>query len=124
MKYICKQNQPLLSSHLYENFIVKLLQPRGSAPPRCDKRVFEISNSVWSKLANNEWIYFVPSSESVTILCMDTPPVDVIVSGIGKLGISANCKGYGKSALFLTNSILDVDNTGYESDFMSRVHLE
>jgi len=54
---------------------------------------------------------------------MDKPPV-VIVSGTGKLGISANCKGYGKSELFQTHFILDVDNPGYESDFMSRVHLE
>ena len=55
---------------------------------------------------------------------MDKPPVDVIISGTGKLGISANCKGYGKSAVFQTHSILDVGNPGYESDFMSKVHLE
>jgi len=98
MNYVCKQNHPLLSSHLHENCMVKLLQSRGSVPPICDKRVVEISNSVWTQLANNEWIYFVPSSESVTILCMDKPPAGVIVSGTGKLGISANCKGYGKLA--------------------------
>ena len=63
-------------------------------------------------------------SGSVTILCTDKPPVDVLVSGIGKLGISANCKGYGKSALFQKHSILDVVNPGIESDFMTRVHLE
>jgi len=120
MLYVCKQNQPLLSSHLHENCTVKLLQPRGSSPPpSCDKRVVESSNSVWSQLENNEWIYFVPKSESITIVCMDKPPVDVIVSGIGKIGISANCKGFGKSALFQTQSILHVENPGYESDFMS-----
>jgi hypothetical protein len=63
-------------------------------------------------------------SESVTILCTDKPPVEVLVSEIGKLGISANCKGYGKSALFQTHSILDVGNPGLESDFMATVHLE
>jgi len=73
--------------------MAKLLQPRGSVPPSCDKRVVEISNSVWTQLAKNEWIYFVLSSESVTILCMDKPPFDVIVSGTDKLGISASCKG-------------------------------
>ena len=39
VKYVCKQNQPLLSSHLNENCVVKLLQPRGSLPPGCDKRL-------------------------------------------------------------------------------------
>ena len=52
------------------------------------------------------------------------PPVDIIVSGIGKLGINASYKGYGKSALFQTHSILDASNRGYGSDFMSKVHLE
>jgi hypothetical protein len=55
---------------------------------------------------------------------MDKPPVDTIISGIGKLGIRANCKGFGKSALFQTHSTLNVDNPGYESDFMSKVNLE
>ena len=123
-KYVCKQDQPLLSSHLHENCMVQLLQHRGNVPPICDKRIVDISNSVWTQLLNNEWIYFIPKRESVTVLCADKPPVDVILSGIGKLGISANCKGYGKSALFKTHSILDVDKPGYESDFMSKVHLE
>jgi len=55
---------------------------------------------------------------------MENPPVDVIVWGIRKLGINTNCKCYGNSALFQTHSILDASNHGYESDFMSKVHLE
>jgi len=55
---------------------------------------------------------------------MEKPTVDVIVSGIGKLGINVNCKGYGKAALFQTHSILDASSQGYESDFMSKVILE
>ena len=102
MNYVCKQNQPLLSSHLHENCMVKLLQPRGSVPFSCDKQVVEISNSVWTQLTNNEGIYFVSLSESVTILCTDRSRVNALVLGIGKLGISTNCKGYGKSALFHT----------------------
>jgi hypothetical protein len=86
--------------------------------------VTEMPNSIWTQLTNNEWIYFVPNSKSVTVLCADQPPVHVIVLGIGKLGLSANCKGYGRSVLLQTRSILDVSNLEYESDFMSRVHLE
>jgi len=55
---------------------------------------------------------------------MENPPVDVIVSGIGKLGINTNCKGYGKSALFQMLSILSASNQGHKGDFMSKVHLE
>jgi hypothetical protein len=87
--------------------MVKCLQPRGSFPFSCDKRVVEILNSVCTQLTNNEWIYFVPLSESVTILCMDKPPVDVLISGIGKLGISTNCKGLWKICI-----ISDTFHTG------------
>jgi len=122
--YVCHQSEPLLSSHLQENCIVRLLQPRVSVPPICDRRLVELSNSVWTQLANNEWIYFVPKSEGITILCEDKSPIDIVVQGIGKLGIQANCKGFGKSALFQTHSILNMDTAGYESDFLSRVNLE
>jgi hypothetical protein len=122
--YVCKQNQPLLSSHLHENCMVQLLQPRGKVPTSCDKRMVEISHSVWTQLSNNAWIYFVPKSETVTVLCGNKPPVDVVVSGIGKLSITANCKGFGKTAIFQTHAILNLDTTGYESDFLSKVHFE
>jgi hypothetical protein len=124
MLYVCKQNQPLLPSHLHENCMVRLLQPRGDVPPSFNIHVVEISNSVWTQLANNKRIYFVPKSEGITILCGDKPPVDVTISGIGKLGIHANCKGFGKSALFQTHSILNLGSTGYESNILFRVHLE
>jgi hypothetical protein len=73
---------------------------------------------------NNEWIYFVPISDSVTIPWVNKYPADITVSRIGKLGTGANCKGYGKSTLFQTHSILNVDNPGYESYFISTVNVE
>ena len=44
VSYACTQNHPLLSSHLHDNCMVKLMQPRGNTPSSCDKRVVEISN--------------------------------------------------------------------------------
>jgi len=93
------------------------LEPRGNIPPSCDKHVVEISNSVWTQLTNNKWINFVPPNKSITVRCVGKPSVDVIVSAIDKLQICGNCKGFGKSALLQTRSILNVDNPGYISDF-------
>jgi hypothetical protein len=90
--YVCKQDQPLLSSQVHENCMIKLLQPRESIPPSCEKRVVEISGSVWTQLRNNEWIYFIPTSKSIAILCTDRAAVDVTLTGMGKLGINNNCK--------------------------------
>jgi len=55
---------------------------------------------------------------------VETSPIDIVVSGVSKLGINANCKGFGKSALFQTHSTLNMNAAGYESDFLSKVHLE
>jgi hypothetical protein len=75
-----------------------------------------------AQLASNEWIYFVLKSEGITVLCGEKPSVHITVSGIGKLGISANCKGFGKSALFQTHSVLNVDSASYDGNFLSKVH--
>jgi hypothetical protein len=116
MSFVCKQNQRLVFSHLHENCMVILLEPRGSVPPSCDKGMVEISNSVLTQLTNNKWLNFVPTSESITVRCVGKPPVNVLVSAIGKLRKCANCKGFDNSALFQTHSFLTVDNPGYGSD--------
>jgi hypothetical protein len=38
----------------------------------------EIENTIWVQLANNEWIYFSPSTDSFTILCSGREPIDAI----------------------------------------------
>jgi len=48
---------------------------------------------------NNEWIYFAPYSDSVTILCDKKEPVDHVIQGVGKLHIYSGCKRFSASAL-------------------------
>jgi len=53
MQYVCKKNQPLLSSHLHENCMVKLLQPSGAFPPfvRNEYLRFQIQfGPIWSTM--------------------------------------------------------------------------
>jgi hypothetical protein len=122
--YVCRQDQPLLSSQINENCMVKLLQPRRSVPPSYMKRIVELVNSVWTQLGGNEWIYFIPTSEIITILCTDRAPVNVALSGISKLGINTSCKGYSKSSLLQTHSVVTVNNSIQAKDLMSEVKLE
>jgi hypothetical protein len=42
-KYICKQTQPLLNSHMQESCAVKLLQPRPNIPKICDSRIVQLN---------------------------------------------------------------------------------
>ncbi|PNF33602.1 hypothetical protein B7P43_G14522 [Cryptotermes secundus] len=91
--YVCKQDQPLLSSQVHENCMVKLLQSRESISPSCEKRIAELSDSVWTQLENNERIYFIPTSEGIAILCNDRNPAEVALTWIGKLRMNTNCRG-------------------------------
>jgi hypothetical protein len=59
----------LFCLHLYENCAVKLLQPRRNLNSICDRRTVEIYNSVWVQLGNNEWIYFIPTTDNLTVIC-------------------------------------------------------
>jgi hypothetical protein len=104
---ICKQKHPLLSSHSHESCTVKLLQPGREIPKSCDTRVVQLKNMIWTQLGNNEWLYFAPTSESVMVLCNNKEPVDVILSGVGKFGLKAGCKGYSLVALLQTNVIIN-----------------
>jgi hypothetical protein len=82
---ICRQTCPLLSSHLHEACVVKLLQQRKEIPRNCDTRLVQIRNTIWTQLANNERICFAPAAESVTVLCMNHDPEDVTLTGIDKI---------------------------------------
>jgi hypothetical protein len=86
--------------------------------------IVELCDSVRTQLENNEWIYFIPTHESIEILCSDRTPVDVTLTGIGKLAINANCKGYSKSAVLQTHSIVTVNSSIQAKDLKSGVNFE
>ncbi|PNF24653.1 hypothetical protein B7P43_G18128, partial [Cryptotermes secundus] len=123
--FVCKQNQPLLNSHLRESCVVKLLQPRRTIPQSCDTRVVCITHTVWTQLERrNEWIYFIPSSDSVTIVCPNKEPVEVLLTHTGKLEIQAGCKGYTKTALLSTIKEIKVNDSRNGGDLLSKVGAE
>jgi hypothetical protein len=122
-KKICKQKQPLLSSHSQESCTVKLLQPRKEIPKSCDTRVVQLRNTIWTPLDNNEWIYFTLTSEGVIVLCNDKEPVDVTLSGVGKFGLNAGCKGYSLVALLQTSVIINAKGIKRD-DILSQAPLD
>jgi hypothetical protein len=120
--YICKQSQPLLNSHMQESCEIKLLQPRLNIPKVCDTRIVKIVNTIWTQLEKgNEWIYFIPSSESITILCPEKEPVDIVLRGTGKLSIQSGCKGYSLTAMLATQKNIQVNNSRHGGDLLSKV---
>jgi hypothetical protein len=79
----------MMSNHSQESCAVKLLQSSDKIPRSCETRIVKLSNTVWMQLLNNEWIYFSPTVDSVTMLCGEKEPVDVSLKGMGKSHINS-----------------------------------
>jgi hypothetical protein len=80
---------------MQEVCVMKLLQTRIDIPKICDTRIVQLTHPIWTQLEQrNEWIYFIPLSDSITILCPDKNPIDITPRGMGKLMVEPNCKGY------------------------------
>ena len=123
--YLCKQRQPLLNSHMQEACAVKLLLPREKIPRVCDIRVVHVEHTIWTQLElRNEWVYFTPSSDSVTIVCPDREPVEIKLRGTGKLNIDSGCKGYSLTALLTTKEEIQVNYTGKGGELLSKVETQ
>ena len=96
---MCKQHKPLLSSLTHDKCAVRLLKGRKTLPASCEVHYVWLNNTVWTQINDNEWIYYVPGRDSMTILCADRDPVDMPLKGVGRLVFDPTCKGYSKAAL-------------------------
>jgi hypothetical protein len=120
---ICGQDRPLLSSHLQETCVVKLLQQRKEIPKNCDMRLVQIKNTIWTQLDSNAWIYLAPIDESVTISCTNHDPADVALTGVGKLALDTGCKGY-TSFAFLQTKVKVKSKAIKGEDLLSRISID
>ena len=90
---MCKQDKPLLSSLTQEECAVQLPKERKILPGSCEVHYVQLTNTVWTKINDNEWIYYVPRKDSMTILCTGQDPVDIPLKGAGRLSVDPTCKG-------------------------------
>jgi hypothetical protein len=98
------------------------LQPRLNIPKVCDTRVIKIVNTIWTQLEKgNEWIYFIPSSDSITILCPEKEPVDIVLRGTGKISVQSGCKGYNVRASLATQNNIQVNTSRHGGDLLSKI---
>jgi hypothetical protein len=98
-RYVCKQSKPLLSSLMQDECAVQLLKKWTHLPNSCEVHYVQLANTVWTQISDNEWVYYVPSKDSITILCTGHDPVDITLKGAGKLSVDPNCKGCSRAAL-------------------------
>jgi hypothetical protein len=62
--------------------------------------------------------------DSVTILCNEQDPTDVILGGVGKLHINTGCKGYTTTALLQTSLTITGNSTLKGGDLLTQIPLQ
>jgi hypothetical protein len=88
-------------------------------------RVVHVDHTLWTQLEKrNDWVYFAPVSDSVTIVCQDQEPIEIKLTGTGKLNIDSGCKGYSLTALLTTTDEIQVNYTGSGGDLLSKVETQ
>jgi len=83
----------------------------------------QLTNTVWTQINDNEWIYYVPRKESMTILCAGRDPVDVPLKGAGRLSVDPNCKGYSRAALLQPLRAAKANNSNTKENRLVQVQL-
>jgi hypothetical protein len=73
-------------------------------------------------LNENEWIYFAPRPDVLTVLCPKQDPSDIEFTGTGKLTLQSACKAYGSRVLLQALTIKTSSNT--ERDIIPPLSLE
>jgi hypothetical protein len=96
---ICKQNFPLLMSHLTNDCKILMLQPIRLVPKTCSQRVLELKETLWIPFKDNSWLYVAPVPSQMTVICSGQEPMDVELKDIGILTFLADCTGYSDKAI-------------------------
>ena len=122
-RFVCAHQRTLLSAIAMESCAVALLHKRDHLPPVCDTRLIRLSNTVWTQLSNNSWIFYAPQPDVMTILCYDNRPVDVHLKGIGKLQLHPGCKGYSPNTLLYGISVVGNSSMQVAGDFLSQIDI-
>jgi hypothetical protein len=54
---VCKQNNPVQTTHLHEEYKVEMLQSIRMIPSTCSQRIAEKNQTIGTQLDENEWLY-------------------------------------------------------------------
>jgi hypothetical protein len=88
-------------------------------------RVVHVDHTIWTQFeTRNEWLYFTPVTDGITIVYQEKEPVEIKLTGTGKLNINSGCTGYRLTALLTTTNDIQVNYTGKGGDLLSKVETQ
>ena len=81
----CKQSQPLQLANLNEVCESQMIEPIRTLPASCSKKTVDLNHTLWKQINGNELLFIAPVPDVLTVLCSKHEPMDVKLSGTGKL---------------------------------------
>jgi hypothetical protein len=106
-----------------EECTVRLLNVWKTLPEGCKVNFVQLTHAVWTQVSDNEWIYYTPGVDSITVLCADRDPVDIPLKGAGKLLIDPTCKGYSRARLLQPMRVIHANNSNGGNNQLIQVQL-
>jgi hypothetical protein len=106
--FLCKQESPILMTHMHNNCEIKLFMKETGVIDLCDKRIISLYNGHFIQLMkSNKWLFSMPKPEVLTLSCKDNhSPEDIFLSGIGSISIADTCKAYSSTTILTPKRIL------------------
>jgi hypothetical protein len=122
--YVCTQQRTLLATSTAESCAVTLLHKAVTFPLECETRLVRLSNTVWTQLNNNSWIFYATQQEVMTIVCPYNTPTDVHLHGIGKIHLRSGCRGYSPNTFLYGTSVMGNISMTIPGDFVSQIDVK
>jgi Baculovirus F protein len=100
---LCKQQTPVLMTHMQSNCELKLFLKETASLELCDKRVILLQNGHFTQLTkSNTWLFTLPKPEVLTISCRNgNSPEDISLSGVGSITLAEGCKAFSSTVILI-----------------------
>ena len=82
----------------------------------------DLNHTFWQQLHENEWLFVAPVLDVLTVLCVKHEPMDVTLSGTGRLQLKPMCKAYGSRMFIQSHATIASNHT--DMDMLPPVSLE
>ena len=82
----------------------------------------DLNHTFWQQLHENEWLFVAPVLDVLTVLCVKHEPMDVTLSGRGRLQLKPMCKAYGSRMFIQSHATIVSNHTN--KDIIPPVSLE
>lgn len=114
-QWLCTDTPPTKATTLDVCEIQLFMKTTTHIPPTCKTRNILANFEIWHKLSPEEWLFAFTKPTQLTIVCHShKEPKELLISKMGILLLSSDCKAYTTQTILETQSSLGSQNLTHE----------